>query len=121
MGFGRTGRWLGKALVGGVVVAVLSGAALVAIHEQRAAASAATASPASPNPGVTLGKSGLPVPRFVSLKAGRVNVRNGPGEDYKVSWVFTKPALPVEIIAEFDTWRRVRDSDGAVGWVFHSL
>lgn len=70
---------------------------------------------------VKSGSSGLPVPRFVSLKAGRVNVRVGPGEDYKVAWVFTRSALPVEVIAEFDTWRRVRDSDGTVGWVFHSL
>jgi SH3-like domain-containing protein len=86
---------------------------------QRAAASGGP--PAAEAPGVFLGKSGLPVPRFVSLKAGRVNVRVGPGEDYKISWVFTRQALPVEVIQEFDTWRRVRDSDGQVGWVFHSL
>jgi SH3-like domain-containing protein len=67
------------------------------------------------------GKSGLQVPRFVSLKAGRVNVRVGPGEDYKIAWVFTRVGLPIEVIQEYDTWRRVRDSDGAVGWVFNSL
>jgi SH3-like domain-containing protein len=71
--------------------------------------------------GVAIGKSGLPVPRFVSLKVGRVNVRTGPGEDYKVAWVFTRAGLPIEVIQEFDTWRRVRDIDGSVGWVFHSL
>ena len=70
---------------------------------------------------VTLGKSGLPLPRFVSLKATRINVRVGPGEGYNVSWVFTRPDLPVEVIQEFDNWRRIRDSDGSVGWVFHSL
>lgn len=68
-----------------------------------------------------LGPSGLPLPRFVSLKAGRVNVRVGPGQDYRVSWVFTRPGLPVEVVQEFDNWRRIRDSDGAEGWVFHSL
>ncbi|PPE78445.1 hypothetical protein C3941_18720 [Kaistia algarum] len=68
-----------------------------------------------------LGPSGLPLPRFVSLKAGRVNVRVGPGQDYRVSWVFTRSALPVEIVQEFDNWRRIRDSDGTEGWVFHSL
>ncbi len=73
------------------------------------------------DPGVQMGKSGLPLPRFVSLKAGRVNVRVGPGENYDVAWVFTRRALPVEIIQEFDTWRRVRDSDGSVGWIFQSL
>ncbi len=71
--------------------------------------------------GISTGDSGLPVPRFVSLKAGRVNVRVGPGEDYKIAWVFTRVGLPIEIIQEFDTWRRVRDADGSVGWIFHSL
>ena len=71
--------------------------------------------------GAAVGKSGLQVPRFVSLKAGRVNVRVGPGEDYKIAWVFTRTGLPIEVIQEYDTWRRIRDSDGAVGWVFNSL
>jgi SH3-like domain-containing protein len=72
-------------------------------------------------PGAQKGVSGLPIPRFVSLKASRVNVRVGPGEDYKIAWVFTRPSLPVEVIQEFDNWRRIRDSDGTVGWVFQSL
>jgi SH3-like domain-containing protein len=80
----------------------------------------ATSAPASPA-GVEVGPSGLPVPRFVSLKASRVNVRVGPGEDYKVAWVFVKPGLPLEVVQEFDNWRRIRDSDGSVGWVFQSL
>ena len=61
------------------------------------------------------------MPRFVSLKASRVNVRVGPGEDYRVAWIFAKPGLPIEVIQEFDNWRRIRDSDGQVGWVFQSL
>ena len=65
--------------------------------------------------------SGLPVPRFVSLKSDRVNVRGGPNKDHEVIWVFTKAALPVEITAEFDNWRRVRDWEGGEGWVYHSL
>jgi SH3-like domain-containing protein len=71
--------------------------------------------------GARANPSGLPIPRFVSLKAGRVNVRIGPGEDYKIAWVFTRPGLPIEVIQEFDTWRRIRDSDGTVGWVFQGL
>lgn len=65
--------------------------------------------------------SGLPIPRFVSLKADRVNVRGGPSTEHKVDWVFRRIGLPVEIIQEFEHWRRVRDSEGAEGWVFHSL
>ncbi|NJO54338.1 MAG: hypothetical protein HC829_05355 [Bacteroidales bacterium] len=65
--------------------------------------------------------SGLPLPRFVSLKADRVNVRGGPSREHDVAWVFTRSSLPVEIVAEFETWRRIRDVDGSEGWVYHSL
>ncbi|MEM9589904.1 MAG: SH3 domain-containing protein [Pseudomonadota bacterium] len=65
--------------------------------------------------------SGLPVPRFVSLKSDKVNVRRGPSTDQSIVWVFSRAGLPVEVIAEFENWRRVRDSEGADGWVFHSL
>jgi SH3-like domain-containing protein len=66
-------------------------------------------------------KTGLRVPRFVSLKSDKVNVRRGPSTDQAIIWVFARAGLPVEIIAESDNWRRVRDSEGADGWVFHSL
>src|ERR1700754_1083454 len=65
--------------------------------------------------------SGLPVPRFVSLKSDRVNVRAGPTKDHDVTWVYTRAGMPVEITAEFDNWRRIRDWEGAEGWVYHSL
>ncbi len=65
--------------------------------------------------------SGLPVPRYVSLKSDRVNLREGPSKDHRTSWVSQRAGLPVEITAEAETWRRIRDSDGAEGWVLHSL
>lgn len=65
--------------------------------------------------------SGLPVPRFVSLKSDRVNVRRGPSRDQDVRWVYTRAGMPVEITAEFENWRRIRDWEGAEGWVYHSL
>jgi SH3-like domain-containing protein len=65
--------------------------------------------------------SGLPIPRFVSLKADRVNVRAGPNKDQDVRWVYTRAGMPVEITAEFENWRRIRDWEGAEGWVYHSL
>ena len=65
--------------------------------------------------------SGLPVPRFVSLKSDKVNVRAGPTKDHDVAWVYSRAALPVEVTAEFETWRRIRDWEGAEGWVYHSL
>jgi SH3-like domain-containing protein len=71
-------------------------------------------------PGGRLG-TGLPVPRYVSLKTDRVNLREGPSKDHRTAWVFQRAGLPVEIIAEYETWRRIRDSEGTDGWVLHSL
>ncbi len=63
------------------------------------------------------GASGLPLPRFVSLRASEVNLRTGPGMRYPIDWVFVRQGLPLEITAEYDVWRRVRDSEGTEGWV----
>ncbi|MCM2473584.1 SH3 domain-containing protein [Rhizobium sp. CG5] len=71
--------------------------------------------------GVSKGSSGLPLPRFVSLKSARVNLRIGPSTDYAVSWLYLKSGLPVEIIQEYENWRRVRDADGTEGWVSQTL
>lgn len=68
-----------------------------------------------------LGPSGLPLPRFVTLKAARVNVRKGPSSDHAVAWVFQRKGLPVEITAEFENWRKIRDSEGAEGWILQSM
>jgi SH3-like domain-containing protein len=65
--------------------------------------------------------TGMPVPRWVSVKAERVNVRRGPSFDQQVLWTYVKPGLPVEVIAEYDTWRRIRDVNGDTGWVKGSL
>lgn len=63
----------------------------------------------------------LPLPRFVSLRTDPVNLRTGPGVRYPVDWVYMRRRLPVEIIAEFETWRQIRDADGAEGWVHQSM
>jgi SH3-like domain-containing protein len=84
--------------------------------------SSASAAPEDQNTSdVRRGASGLPLPRFVSLKSGRVNSRIGPGVNYAVDWMYLKPGLPMEIIQEYDSWRRVRDADGVEGWVNQSL
>jgi uncharacterized protein YraI len=77
-----------------------------------------TAAPEGTGPGPALGTvSKLPVPRFVSLRTGEVNVRAGPGFQYPVSWVYQRDGLPVEIIGEFDVWRQILAPDGGTGWV----
>ena len=79
------------------------------------------AQPAAAADGPVGSVSGLPIPRFVSLKSDRVNVRSGPNKDQEVRWVYTRAGMPVEITAEFENWRRIRDWEGAEGWVYHSL
>ena len=63
----------------------------------------------------------LPIPRFVSLKAEEGNVRRGPSLTHRIDWVFKRKGMPLEITAEYGHWRRVRDIDGAAGWVHYSL
>ncbi len=65
--------------------------------------------------------SGLPLPRFASLRADRVNLRTGPGVQYPVDWVYQRRGLPVEIIAEYRTWRKIRDWQSTQGWVHQSM
>ena len=97
--------WIGRLVLGAacMVAAALVTPAVSAIPDQ-------------------VGKaSGLPVPRYVSLKSDRVNLREGPSKDHRTTWIFERAGLPVEITAEFETWRKVRDSEGSEGWVLHSL
>ncbi len=84
----------------------------------------AGAAPQAKGTDIALGRgsvTGLPIPRFVSLKANRINVRSGPSRDQEVRWVYTRAGMPVEVTAEFENWRRIRDWQGAEGWVYHSL
>ena len=81
----------------------------------------ATLSPArsqQPPPGAS---TGLPVPRFVSLKSDRVNMRRGPGLDYPTQWVYRRAGLPVEVVKEFEGWRQVRDAEGTTGWIVQTM
>lgn len=63
----------------------------------------------------------LPLPRFVSLRSNEINLRTGPGVNYPVEWVYRRRGMPVEVVAEFDSWRKVRDWQGTVGWVHQSM
>jgi SH3-like domain-containing protein len=65
--------------------------------------------------------SGLPIPRFVSLRSNEVNLRTGPGLTYPIDWIYKREGMPVEVIQEFDTWRKIRDWEGTEGWVHQSL
>jgi SH3-like domain-containing protein len=70
---------------------------------------------------VQLGPSGFPIPRFLTLKANKVNVRKGPSSDHEVAWVFQRKNMPVEVIAESENWRKIRDSEGQEGWILQQM
>lgn len=65
--------------------------------------------------------TGLPIPRFVSLKSDEAYLRSGPGQRYPIEWVYQKKRLPVEIIQEFEHWRKIRDPEGGEGWMHSPL
>lgn len=65
--------------------------------------------------------TGLPIPRFVSLGSDKVNLRVGPGLRYPIAWVYVRRGLPVEVVAEFELYRKIRDTDGTEGWVHRNL
>jgi SH3-like domain-containing protein len=95
----------GAALLRAVVLVAIIAATGLAVAKARAAE----------------GPSGLPLPRFVTTRSTPVNVRVGPGIKYEVAWVYLKAGTPVEIIQEFDTWRKIRDVDGSEGWLHQNL
>ncbi|MDR3474199.1 MAG: SH3 domain-containing protein [Devosia sp.] len=76
---------------------------------------------AMPARAVEKDEDGLPLPRFATTRSAPINVRVGPGQKYDVAWIFNRPGMPVEITAEFDIWRKIRDFDGSEGWVQQNL
>lgn len=116
-------RWLGSAVVAVGCVAVMLAVAWSLFGRRPDAGATAMIDQTASLAAVArmTGPSGLPLPRFVSLKTERVNVRRGPSSDHKVAWVFQRKGLPVEIVAEFENWRRIRDSDGEEGWILQNM
>ncbi len=70
---------------------------------------------------VNASETDLPIPRFVSLKSDEVNLRTGPGIRYPIKWIYKRQRLPVEIIEEFENWRKIKDSTGESGWVYKGM
>ena len=65
--------------------------------------------------------TGFPIPRYVSAKSNKMNVRRGPGTDYKIDWIYMQKGNPFLITAEFGPWRKIEDFEGEGGWVHYSL
>lgn len=79
---------------------------------------AAQPAPALPEKGTV---TGLPVPRFLALRADVVNMRAGPGMRYPIQWIYHRRHMPVMVLREFDVWRLIQDADGQKGWVQQAI
>lgn len=66
-------------------------------------------------------ESGLSLPRMVSLRSNLINARSGPGARYPIEWVYMQKTAPVEIVAEFELWRKIKDWQGSESWVHKSM
>ena len=112
----------GNRAAAGAAAGVAAGAAA------GAAATAGAAKPPEPTPApppaerapTTGSVTGLPLPRFAALRSDEVNMRSGPGTRFPIEWTYQRRELPVEIVREFELWRRIRDPEGTEGWVHQS-
>lgn len=75
----------------------------------------------SQNTETTMGASGYPLPRFMTLVNDKTNMRTGPGLEYPIDWIYLKEDYPLKVVAEYGNWRKVEDSDGSSGWILRSL
>lgn len=57
------------------------------------------------------------VPYWASIRSSEVNMRVGPGEDYRIKWIYRRPLLPMKVVRTMEGWRLVQDPDGAQGWM----
>src|SRR5690606_33818473 len=120
-GLRAAGRATGSLRALGLALAMLGFGGIAAAQEE-AGETPSEAPAVTPDVPAAGRSTGLPVPRFVSLGADRVHLRYGPGREYPISWVLLPERLPVEIIAQFDTRRKVRlhdDEDGRIRGNLH--
>ena len=57
---------------------------------------------------------------FLTLKNNKVNVRYGPGFDYKIKYIYKKKNLPILVINKKDNFRRIIDFKKNSGWIHRS-
>lgn len=112
---------LGAVIAAGAFAAAAQGSAAEAAVEPVVESAAA---PEAKSGAGALGagpETNLPLPRFVSLKSSKANIRRGPGLSYRTDWVFLRRGMPLKVLAEHGHWRKVADVDGDTGWVHHAM
>lgn len=105
---------------GGAPAVAAPGVDVAAAVATAPAVNSAAAAATAPDPNVG-SVTGMPLPRFVSMRAETANARRGPSLEQRVDWTFVRRGMPLEVTAEYGNWRRVRDVDGAGGWVHYTL
>lgn len=113
----ESGQEMRRALSAMLLLAALAAVPAIVPATKLAADPADEAAPGQDRGPVTQ----LPLPRFVSLKTDEANARRGPGTNQRIDWVFQRRDMPLQIVAEYENWRRVADRDGAGGWVHYSM
>lgn len=114
----------GLGRVAALMIALASASVPAIAQENAEGTGPAETAPATAQTGHDPGvgpETGLPIPRFVSMKASEANIRRGPSMTHRVDWVFRHQGLPLIVTAEYGHWRRVIDRDGAGGWVHYAM
>lgn len=56
-------------------------------------------------------------PYWASIVPNAARIRTGPGRNFPALWEYRRAGLPVKVVAVHEAWRKVRDPDGAEGWM----
>ena len=54
---------------------------------------------------------------FLTLKNNEVNLRQGPSFEYPIKLIYKKKYLPVIILDQSETWRKIKDFENNSGWI----
>ena len=54
---------------------------------------------------------------YSTLKYNKVNLRQGPSEDYPVKIFYKKKYLPVLVFDSSDNYRKIKDHENNTGWI----
>lgn len=57
------------------------------------------------------------VPYWASISQPVARMRKGPSPDLPAIWDYRREDLPVKVLERYQTWRKVEDPDGTVGWM----
>jgi len=55
--------------------------------------------------------------KYLSIRTSVANLRIGPSSSHPIAFVYEKKNMPVEVIDEFEVWRKVKDYQGDIGWI----